>query len=64
MALKTLLLVSANRLKEPYPVYPLGLSYLKTYLERTLEDFSIRLFDCNLDPLEELDRIVRREHPV
>lgn len=64
MDAKTLLLVSANRLKDPYPVYPLGLSYLKTYLERTLPGFSILLFDCNLDSLEELAGVIRREHPA
>ena len=61
---KTILLVSANRHREPYPVYPLGLSYLKTYLDRTLTGFRIMLFDCNLDPLETLSRVIREECPA
>ena len=32
----SILLVSANRYKEPYPVYPLGISYLKSYLRQRL----------------------------
>ena len=32
--MKQILLISANRFCDPYPVYPLGLSYHKTYLLR------------------------------
>jgi radical SAM superfamily enzyme YgiQ (UPF0313 family) len=40
-----ILLVSANTMKDPYPVYPLGISYLHAYLEKQTEDFHIRIFD-------------------
>jgi len=43
--MKKLLLVSANQYTVPYPVYPLGLAYIKTYLESKLDNFEIRLFD-------------------
>ena len=45
---KKLLFVSANRYVNPYPVYPLGISYLFTYLSERLPDFDIRIFDFNL----------------
>ncbi len=44
----SILLVSANRHTSPYPVYPLGLSYLKTYLERTISGIRVDIADCNL----------------
>lgn len=48
MSNKKLLLVSANEHKKPYPVYPLGISYLETYLKKRLSGFDIHLFDFNL----------------
>lgn len=49
---KRLLLVSANRYTNPYPVYPLGLSYLVTYLAGRLPDLDIQIFDFNLSTPE------------
>jgi radical SAM superfamily enzyme YgiQ (UPF0313 family) len=43
-----ILLVSANRLTAPYPVYPLGVAYLTTYLSEHMENVDIRFFDFNL----------------
>ena len=48
MSACSILLVSANRHTSPYPVYPLGLSYLKTYLERTISGIRVDMADCNL----------------
>jgi len=48
---KKLLFVSANRYVNPYPVYPLGLSYLSTYLQERLPHYEIRIFDFNLSTL-------------
>ena len=47
--MKQILLISANRFCDPYPVYPLGLSYLKTYLSAHLphDEYSVRILDCN-----------------
>lgn len=42
---KKILLVSANQLSVPYPVYPLGISYLKTYLQNKLPHLEIEVFD-------------------
>ncbi|MCK9616490.1 MAG: radical SAM protein [Lentimicrobiaceae bacterium] len=41
-----LLLVSANRFNIPYPVYPLGISYLATHLKKTFPGLQLRFFDC------------------
>lgn len=41
-----LLLVSANTMTDPYPVYPLGISYLHAYLMKHASgQFTIELFD-------------------
>ena len=44
-----ILIVSANKLTTPYPVYPLGLAYLSTYLKEKLPDCHIHMFDFNLN---------------
>ncbi len=43
MGNKKLILVSANRHTEPYPVYPLGISYLSSYLAREMPDLEISI---------------------
>jgi radical SAM superfamily enzyme YgiQ (UPF0313 family) len=45
MSSKKLILVSANRHKEPYPVYPLGISCLKSYLNLQMPYLEIFIFD-------------------
>ncbi|MEG0891923.1 MAG: lipid biosynthesis B12-binding/radical SAM protein [Bacteroidales bacterium] len=57
--MKTILLVSANRLTNPYPVYPIGLSYLRAYLEKYLNGFSVQIFDCNIGDTVQLANIVK-----
>jgi hypothetical protein len=42
---RRLLLVSANRFAVPYPVYPLGISYIKAYLNETMPSLEIDVFD-------------------
>jgi radical SAM superfamily enzyme YgiQ (UPF0313 family) len=49
---RKLLLVSANQYAVPYPVYPIGLSYLHSYLSSRLPNFDIRIFDFNFHTLE------------
>ena len=41
--------ISANNFIDPYPVYPIGVSYLMTYLEGKMPDCELSLFDFNLD---------------
>lgn len=57
-----LLLVSANRLSDPYPVYPIGISYLQTYLHRHLPESDVSLFDINLNTIEDLASILKRDN--
>jgi radical SAM superfamily enzyme YgiQ (UPF0313 family) len=52
MKKRKLLLVSANQYAVPYPVYPIGLSYLHSYLSSRLPEFEIRIFDFNFHTLE------------
>lgn len=63
MSACSLLLISANRHKSPYPVYPLGISYLKTYLERTISGLRVDTADCNLITDEELAARIRTLAP-
>lgn len=52
------LLISGNRLRHPYPVYPLGISYIASYLRKRLPQIVVDLFDCNLASTEELQRLL------
>jgi radical SAM superfamily enzyme YgiQ (UPF0313 family) len=52
MTKRKLLLVSANQYAVPYPVYPIGLSYLHSYLSSRLPQFEIHIFDFNFHTLE------------
>ncbi len=51
---KHIVLVSANRHKEPYPVYPLATAYLKSYIEEHLPSFHIDIVDMNMTTNQEL----------
>ncbi len=42
---KNLLLISVNQYSVPYPVYPIGLSYIADYLRRKLPEFNVNIFD-------------------
>jgi len=53
MSSKKLILVSANRHSVPYPVYPLGISYLNAYLTEKMPMLEIRLFDFMTGSFEE-----------
>lgn len=59
----SILLISANRHTSPYPVYPLGISYLKTYLERTINGIRVDTADCNLLTDEQLSQRIRTLAP-
>ena len=60
---KKLLFVSANRYAIPYPVYPLGISYLVTYLRERLPHYDIRVFDFNLNTPETFRDYLREFDP-
>ncbi len=44
-----ILLISANRCEEPYPVYPLALSYLSSAISKKFKNVQIELYDVNVD---------------
>ena len=46
---KRLGFISANNFRDPYPVYPIGVSYLMTYLSEHLPECLVDLFDFNID---------------
>ena len=60
---KKLLFVSANRYANPYPVYPLGISYLYTYLHERLPHYQIRIFDFNLNTPESFRELLQEFQP-
>lgn len=57
-------LISANRHCEPYPVYPLGTAYLKTYITKELGDrVSVDVVDMNLTSDDGLRAYLREANP-
>lgn len=58
-----ILFVSANTFKVPYPVYPLGVSYICTYLKERLPDFQTKILDMNLSSLEGLASEINTYQP-
>ncbi len=57
---KRILLISANNHTSPYPVYPLGVSYLRTYLNRAMPELEVDLYDMNFGDLEGLEQKLSR----
>ena len=61
---KNIIFISANQLKAPYPVYPLGISYLASHLNTHLPHFETHLFDYNLGGHEELIALIKKTDPT
>lgn len=60
---RKLLFISANRLADPYPVYPIGISYLQTYLRERCNWIETAICDMNLSDIESLKQRVRSYSP-
>ncbi|HQI69433.1 MAG TPA: cobalamin-dependent protein, partial [Bacteroidales bacterium] len=60
---KNILIASLNTLTVPYPVYPIGISYLSTYIEQKLPDYQVTLFDFNLSNPEDFLRTLEQLSP-
>jgi radical SAM superfamily enzyme YgiQ (UPF0313 family) len=60
---KKIVLVSANQVVDPYPVYPLGLSYLSSYLKKKLPEFEIVFFDMNTSTIDNFAAMLRDVSP-
>ena len=61
---KFVLLISGNQLKVPYPVYPLGVSYLATYLRKNLPEYKVAIFDFNLKSFDDLAALLKEKQPT
>jgi radical SAM superfamily enzyme YgiQ (UPF0313 family) len=60
---RKILLISANSYTDPYPVYPLGVSYLFTYLKKNLPENDYSIFDFNRKTLADLTALLTDEKP-
>ncbi|MCU0456016.1 MAG: radical SAM protein [Bacteroidales bacterium] len=60
---RKLILVSANRHAEPYPVYPLGISYLSSFLTREMPDLKISIFDFLRGSYDDYSRLLEELKP-
>ncbi len=60
---KRIALISTNRHKDPYPVYPLATAYLKSYLEENMPSFSVDIIDLNMTSNDELAQYLTRVNP-
>ncbi|MCK4407570.1 MAG: radical SAM protein [Bacteroidales bacterium] len=63
MKKKKILLISANQFTIPYPVYPIGLSYISSYLKSRLPGYDIRIFDLVLNNIDELIEYLKDFNP-
>ena len=46
-----ILFISANKHTVPYPVYPIGLSYITTYLKEKLPEYETKIVDLNFSAI-------------
>ncbi|MBP5611448.1 MAG: hypothetical protein J6X20_01785 [Bacteroidales bacterium] len=53
--------ISANNYHVPYPVYPIGVAYLMTYINRQYPACATAMFDCNQGDMEALAGFLRQE---
>ncbi|MCB2195783.1 MAG: radical SAM protein [Bacteroidetes bacterium] len=58
-----ILFISANQHVNPYPVYPIGLSYITTYLQDRLPNYEIKVVDLNFTNVEELQSLTKEYSP-
>lgn len=58
-----ILFISANQHTVPYPVYPIGLSYISTYLQEKLPNYESKIVDLNFSSIEELKTITKDYNP-
>ncbi len=58
-----IVLISINRLKDPYPVYPLATAYLKPYIEQNLPQSRVEVLDLNMLSDEQLVEHLQNTKP-
>ena len=57
--MKKIALVSANNYQNPYIIYPIGISYIATYLNEKMPNWQLSFFDFNLGDYEDLAAFCR-----
>ncbi len=62
-SMNKVLLISANRHTDPYPVYPIGVSYLKTYIQKNLPNYQVSVFDFNMGDYASLVETLKEYQP-
>lgn len=60
---KHLLLISANQLTDPYPVYPLGIAYLVGHLRTACPWITTSVVDMNTSSIEQLIEVLKTTAP-
>lgn len=60
---KNIIIVSANTLTAPYPVYPIGVSYIATYLIDKLRHYNISIIDMNMQDTSVLESQIKKLQP-
>ncbi len=63
MIQKKILLISGNTFVVPYPVYPIGISYIKTYFNEKAPEYDVNLFDCNTGTYSDLIKLLKEFNP-
>lgn len=56
---KRMLLISANTYADPYPIYPLGISYLKTAVANRYPALRVDVADMNFTTIEQLADMIK-----
>ena len=54
-----ILLISANTYAVPYKVYPLGVTYLKTFINDHYADWEVSLYDFNFGSYTDLEQYLK-----
>jgi radical SAM superfamily enzyme YgiQ (UPF0313 family) len=58
--MKKIALISANDYQDPYPIYPIGISYIATYLKEKMPAWQLDIFDFNLGGHADLALFLRQ----
>ena len=58
--MKKIALISANDYQDPYPIYPIGISYIATYLKEKMPAWQLDIFDFNLGGNADLALFLRQ----
>jgi radical SAM superfamily enzyme YgiQ (UPF0313 family) len=60
MITKKILLISANNYTIPYPVFPLGVSYLAGHLKKYLPEYDIEIADMLLNSIQDIIELLKK----